>query len=391
MSQDSSSLSGNGFPTLRRRDMLRSAGALLAASSTGLGVADAQTAKEPDNESPATAAPALRKGMIAFTLAHEQFTVPQLVEIGAHADRSGFDVLATSDHFQPWQANERHAGEAWVTLGALGQHTRRAWMGTAVTCPTLRYNPAVVAEAFASLSLLSPGRIFLGLGSGEALNEQAATGKWPAWRERWDRLIEAVQIIRGLWSGTALEHKGTHFTVTGKLYDAPSKPIPILLAANGPKAMRLAGQHGDGLITDPQTWKQHKAEWQSGATAAGKDVANMPVMVEQFVVVGDEKDAQLPAQLWNFIPKAFKGYQNIQDPAEIQRRAQSELPLPKVYGDWTVSSDPKAHLQTIQSLLASGVTIVNIHSAQPDQKAVIDFYAKEVLPHAKARSAPAPA
>jgi TAT-translocated FGD2 family F420-dependent dehydrogenase len=324
--------------------------------------------------------------MIAFTLAHEQFSIPELVTIGTHADRSGFDVLATSDHFQPWQDNERHAGAAWVTLGALGQHTRRAWMGTAVTCPTLRYNPAVVAEAFASLSQLSPGRIFLGLGSGEALNEQAATGKWPPWRERWDRLIEAVEVIRGLWSGQPLEHQGTHYTVTGKLYDPPAKPIPIMLAANGPKAMRLAGQHGDGLITDPQTWKQHKSEWESGATAAGKNVANMPVMVEQFVVVGDKDDAQLPAQLWNFIPKAFKGYQNIRDPVEIQRRAQSELPLPKVYGDWTVSSDPKAHLQTVETLLASGVTIVNIHSAQPDQKAVIDFYAKEVLPRAKART-----
>ena len=150
--------------------------------------------------------------------------------------------------------------------------------------------------------------------------------------------------------------------------------------------MRLAGQHGDGLITDPQTWKQHKSEWQSAATAAGKNVANMPVMVEQFVVVGDEKDAQLPAQLWNFIPKAFKGYQNIPDPAEIQRRARAELPLPQVYGDWTVSSDPNVHLKTIDSLLASGVTIVNIHSAQSDQKAVIDFYAKEVLPHVKTRS-----
>jgi F420-dependent hydroxymycolic acid dehydrogenase len=386
MSQDTFSASSAGFQNFDRRDVLRSAGALLAASPRGLGAAEAQTSTVPGSEPQGAAAGPLRKGMIAFTLAHEQFSIPELVTIGTHADRSGFDVLATSDHFQPWQDNERHAGEAWVTLGALGQHTRRAWMGTAVTCPTLRYNPAVVAEAFASLSQLSPGRIFLGLGSGEALNEQAATGKWPAWRERWDRLIEAVEVIRGLWSGQPLEHKGTHYTVTAKLYDPPAKPIPIMLAANGPKAMRLAGQHGDGLITDPQTWNQHKSEWESGARAAGKNVANMPVMVEQFVVVGDKDDAQLPAQLWNFIPKAFKGYQNIRDPVEIQRRAQSELPLPKVYGDWTVSSDPKAHLQTVETLLASGVTIVNIHSAQPDQKAVIDFYAKEVLPRAKART-----
>jgi alkanesulfonate monooxygenase SsuD/methylene tetrahydromethanopterin reductase-like flavin-dependent oxidoreductase (luciferase family) len=108
-------------------------------------------------------------------------------------------------------------------------------MGTTVTCPILCYHPAVVAEAFASLSLLYPGRIFLGCGSGEALNEDAATGQWPAWRERWDRLIEAVEIIRALWTGEGVNHKGTYYTVNAKLYDPPSKPIPLLLAANGPR------------------------------------------------------------------------------------------------------------------------------------------------------------
>src|ERR1700735_3609389 len=108
-------------------------------------------------------------------------------------------------------------------------------MGPTVTCPTVRYTPAVVAEAFATLSRLYPGRIFLGLGSGEALNEQAATGHWPAWRERWDRCIGAIAIIRGFWTGNPLHNKGTHYTVYGKLYDPPPRAIPLLLAANGPK------------------------------------------------------------------------------------------------------------------------------------------------------------
>jgi TAT-translocated FGD2 family F420-dependent dehydrogenase len=331
----------------------------------------------------------LSKGMVGFMLAHEQFPAPELIAFGAAAEDAGFDLLATSDHFQPWQANEQHAGLAWVTLGALGQRTQRIWMGPTVTCPTLRYNPAVVAEAFATLSIFYPGRIFLGLGSGEALNEEAATGMWPAWRERWDRLIEAVGIIRELWTGRPLQHKGTHFTVDAKLYDPPPQPVPLLLAANGPKAMKLAGQHGDGLITDPQTWKQHKAEWEAGARSAGKDPGSMPVLVEAFVVVGDQSDAQVPAKLWNFIPKAFKGYQNIPAPAEIERRAQAELPLPKVYGDWTVSADPDAHVQTIKKLFESGVTIVNIHSGQPDQRKVIDFYGREVIPRLKGRAAAA--
>jgi TAT-translocated FGD2 family F420-dependent dehydrogenase len=362
--------------------MLKSAGALLAASAAGLS-STGMAAAPVNHSSSEQRAGALRKGMLGFMLAHEQFPVPELIRLGAAAERAGFDLLATSDHFQPWQANERHAGEAWVTLGALGQQTRGVWMGPTVTCPTLRYNPAVVAEAFATLSQLYPGRIFLGLGSGEALNEQAATGLWPAWRERWDRLIEAVSIIRRLWSGEPVQHKGAHYTVNGRLYDTPAQPIPLLLAANGPKAMRLAGQHGDGLITDPKTWQESKGEWESGARAAGKNPAQMPVLVEAFVVVGEQSDAQTAAKLWNFIPKAFKGYQNIPDPAQIERRAQAELPLPKVYGDWTVSRDPATHVEAIQKLFDSGVSIVNVHSGQPDQQGVIEFYGKEVVPRLK--------
>jgi|HubBroStandDraft_6_1064221.scaffolds.fasta_scaffold65635_2 TAT-translocated FGD2 family F420-dependent dehydrogenase len=328
----------------------------------------------------------LSREMISFMLAHEQFPVPELIRLGAAAEKAGFDLVSTSDHFQPWQANEQHSGQAWVTLGALGQQTRRIWMGTTVTCPTLRYHPAVVAEAFATLSQLYPGRIFLGLGSGEALNEQAATGSWPAWRERWDRLIEAVHIVRQLWTGQRLQHKGTHYTVDGKLYDPPTQPVPLLLAANGPKAMKLAGAHGDGLITDPQTWRQYRSEWESGARSAGKTPASMPVLVEAFVVVGGESEARASAKLWNFIPKAFKGYQNIPDPAQIEHRAEAELPLPKVYADWTVSSDPAAHVKAVTELFDSGATIVNIHSGQTNQQKVIDFYGTEVLPKVRSGS-----
>jgi G6PDH family F420-dependent oxidoreductase len=198
-------------------------------------------------------------------LAHEQFRVPELVDLGNRAASGGFHLLATSDHFQPWQANEGHSGAAWVTMGALSAHLSRTWMGTTVTCPILRYSPAVVAEAFASMSHLSPGRIFLGVGSGEALNEEAATGTWPKWQERWDRLIEAIAIIRQLWSGEDVSYRGKYYTLDAKLYDPPAQPIPLLTAANGRKSMRLAGQYGDGLVTDPETWKQHRAEWQAGA------------------------------------------------------------------------------------------------------------------------------
>jgi F420-dependent hydroxymycolic acid dehydrogenase len=382
-----------GDPCLpERRTLLKSAGALIGVTAMGASRMSAAAlpnevaAGNPQTSSGTSgnvASGQLRHGMISFMLGHEQFPVPQLVEFGAAAEQAGFDLLSNSDHLQPWQSNEGHSGEAWVTMAALGQRTRRAWMGTTVTCPTFRYNPVVVAEAFASLSLLYPGRIFLGLGSGEALNEQAAVGSWPKWEERWDRLEEATDVIRRLWTGQQIDHKGKYYTVNCKLYDPPAKPIPILMAANGPKAMRRAGQHGDGLVTDPNTWKQHKAEFEAGAKAAGKDPGQMPVLVEIFVVVGDRKEAEKSAELWRFIPKAFKTYYNIRDPEVIQQRAEAELPLERVYSEWPVSTDPAVHIKAVTELFNSGATIVNVHSGQADQRKVIEFYGKQVIPQVR--------
>jgi F420-dependent hydroxymycolic acid dehydrogenase len=289
-------------------------------------------------------------------------------------------LLATSDHFQPWQANQGHCGEAWVTLGALGGRTEPVWIGTTVTCPILRYHPAVVAEAFATLAQLYPGRVFLGVGSGEALNEQAATGNWPAWPERWERLIEAIDIIRALWSGQSVSHRGKYYAVEGRLYDPPLQSIPILAAANGEKSMRLAGLHGDGLVNDPLTWQRFKSEWEAGAKEAGKNTADMPVLVEQFVVVGDQNDAAKAAALWRFLPKAFKTYYKMPDPAAIERRAGEEQPLDRVFADWPTGTDPAIHIAALQQLFDSGATIVNVHSGQVDQNKVIDFYRHSVLP-----------
>lgn len=323
---------------------------------------------------------ALQQKTIGYMLAHEQFPVTRLVALGEAAERAGFGLLATSDHFQPWQDNEGHSGAAWVTMAALGQRTKKAWIGSTVTCPTFRYNPAVVAEAFASLSLLYPRRIFLGIGSGEALNEKAAVGSWPNWQERSDRLIEATSLIRDLWRGGPVTHQGRFYSVTATLYDPPTKTIPLLMAANGPKAMRRAGQYGDGLVTDPKTWKQHKTEFEAGARAAGKDPSQMPVLVEQYAVVGNRQDAEKAAEFWRFGPKAFKTYYNIRDPKDIREHADTEVPLEKVYSEWPIGTDPNVHLKVINELFDSGATIVNIHSGQPEQERVIEFYGKEVLP-----------
>jgi TAT-translocated FGD2 family F420-dependent dehydrogenase len=324
-----------------------------------------------------------RRAAIGFVLPHEQFPVPELIQFGIAAEQAGFDNLWTSDHLQPWQDNEGHAGFAWITLAALSQHVQRVTMGTGVTCPTYRYQPAVVAEAFASLSLLAPGRIFLGVGAGESLNETAATGQWGTYAERAARLVEAVQIIRQLWTGAWVSHKGQYYQVPQtKLYDIPAQPIPIYMAASGPKSMRLAGEHGDGLITDAQralmpALRQAFAE---GARAAGKDPQQMPILAEHMVVVGDENDARQGAELWRFMPKSWAKYVNMEDPREIQRGAQQDVPIAEVSKSWPVSRDPSVHIQALQQLIDGGVTQIYVHSPQADLRSVIDFYGREVLP-----------
>jgi len=365
-----------------RRNLLRWTGALAGSATLGMGAPRAQPSGAAAQTPAAKPVPigALRKGAFGFTLAHEQFRIPDLIEFGALASRSGFQVLATSDHFQPWQDNEGHAGLAWVTMGALGAQAPQSVMGTAVTCPTLRYNPAVVAEAFASLSQLYPGRVFLGVGSGEALNEQAATGVWPKWQERWDRLIEAIAVTRALWTGQPVKHAGQYYNVDARLYDSPPQPIPIMTAANGKKSMRLAGIHGDGLISDPKTWKQHKAEWEDGARSVGKDPAKMPVMIEHYAVVGTETDIRYAAEQWRFGPKAFKGLYNVRSPVEIQQKAEAGTKLEEVTQGWAVGMDPKVHINAAKALFDSGVSVVNVHSGQADQRKVIEFYAQHVLP-----------
>jgi len=374
---------------LTRRTLLKSAGLLVGTSalaSTLPAMASNMSNEATPTSGPQGTTPPITSPMVGFMLAHEQFPVPELVELGVVAEQAGFDLLATSDHRQPWQANELHAGQAWVTMAALGARTKRVWVGPTVTCPTFRYNPAVVAEAFASLSLLYPGRIFLGVGSGEALNEQAAIGSWPRWPERSERLIEATEIVRKLWTGHQISHAGKYYNLNAKLYDPPAVQVPILMAANvGPKAMYRSGQYGDGLITDPDSWKEHKAEFEKGAKAAGKDPRQMPVLVEAFVVVGDKKDAEASAELWRFLPKAFKSYFNIRDPQAIQDQATAELPLEKVYGKWPISTDPDVHAEALIELFRSGATIVNVHSGQSDQRRVIDFYGEHVLPKVHAQ------
>src|SRR4030042_2403113 len=217
--------------------------------------------------------------VIGYAASHEQFAASDLIEYAVLAEKAGFDALWTSDHFHPWQDNQGHCGHAWITLAAMGQRTQRLLLGTGITCPIYRYNPAEVAHAFASLGVLYPGRVCVGLGTGEALNEVPAGGGWGPYRERAGRLAEAITLIRRLWTEDWVTFEGRYYRLQGaKLYDRPPRPIPIYVAASGPTSARLAGRHGDGWIPDPGTIRRRDVvqAFEEGVRASGRDPRAMP-------------------------------------------------------------------------------------------------------------------
>ena len=322
--------------------------------------------------------------LVAYVAAHEQFPAPELIEYGVLAEQAGFDALWVSDHFHPWQDNQGHAGQAWLTLAALGQRTSRIVMGTGVTCPTYRYNPAIVAQTFASLGVLYPGRIFLGVGTGEALNEAPSGGGWGPYKERAARLREALVLIDRLWSEDWVTFQGDYYSVhEAKIYDKPAQRVPVYVAASGPKTARLAGELSDGLITvgggAGLPLDKIMASFEQGAAAAGKQAAALPRLCELYIVAGTPEEALPGAELWQFIG-GLDGMMEIPDPREIERRAKEKVDPHAVVRQWTVSLDPDEHVRVLQALGAQGFTHVFLHSPQADQRRVIDFYGKHVLP-----------
>ena len=265
----------------------------------------------------------LRKGMFSFMLASEQFTTPELIGWGRTRRAPGFHVLSTSDHLQPWQANEGHAGQAWVTMGALG--AQAAWLdGHDGDLPDHALQSGGGGRGFRDVepSVSRPGVPGRRFGRG-------------AERAGGDRDVAEMAGTLGPTDRGDDGHPrsfGPDRTCRSRASTIPStpsctirrlKPIPLLAAANGKKSMRLAGQHADGLVTDPKTWMQHKSEWEAGARAAGKNPADMPVLIEQYVVVGDQQAAKQAAEFWRFGPKAFKTLYNVPSPVEIQQQGRS--------------------------------------------------------------------
>ena len=190
---------------------------------------------------------------VGYKASAEQFAPRELAAYAVRAEELGLDSVTVSDHFQPWRLEGGHAPNSLAWLAWVAARTERVMLGPSVLTPTFRYNPAVIAQTFATLACLAPGRIMLGVGTGEALNEVAVgsvrDGEWPEFKERFGRMREAVRIIRALWTEPSVTFDGEYFrTVEAKIYDRPDVPVPIYVAAGGPMVARYAGRMADGFI-----------------------------------------------------------------------------------------------------------------------------------------------
>lgn len=330
---------------------------------------------------------------IGWKAGPEQYQPVELLEYAVAAERAGFDTLDVSDHFQPW-SEAGHAAFTWTWLGAAAARTERIRLGPGVTCPILRYSPAIIAQASATLGVMAPGRAYLALGTGEALNEYAATGQWPGYEERQARLREAIEIIRGLWSGEEVSYRGQYYTTEkARLYTRPDRPIPLYVSATVPgSSAEFAGQYGDGLWSvggnPPEVYEELIATFVQSARAAGKDPSSMPRGIELNVVYGDDLDAGIAEmqKYWagSFVPALFD--QKIYTPSMSEQNG-AVVGADTIRQKCCVSSSAEEQAQFAQQYLDLGFNELYIHSAGPDQAGFIERYGKDVLPRIRRQGA----
>jgi coenzyme F420-dependent glucose-6-phosphate dehydrogenase len=307
------------------------------------------------------------------------------------AEAAGLEIVATSDHFQPWRHRGGHAPAALPWLGAATQATERAVLGTSVLTPTLRYEPAIVAQAFATLGCLAPGRVFLGVGTGEAMNETPATGgEFPGRKERRLRLAEAITMIRRLWREERVDFEGEYYrTSQATIYDRPEQEVPIYVAASGPLAAKLAGRVGDGFICtsgkDPQLYLDLLEKVKEGAEQAGRDHAEIRHMIEIKVSYDrDQRKAYDSCHFWAPLALTPEQKEGIEDPIEMERVADENAD--QAHTRFIVSDDPDEVVQQIGTYLDLGFDDLLLHGPGPDQLRFIQQFSEDVLPKLRARA-----
>jgi coenzyme F420-dependent glucose-6-phosphate dehydrogenase len=328
---------------------------------------------------------------LGYKASAEQFGPNELLEFSILAEARGFDSVFVSDHFQPWRHTGGHAPFSIAWMGALGARTSRIVMGTSVLTPTFRYQPSVVAQAFGTLGVMFPGRVILGVGTGESLNEVPATGlPWPEPKERTARLKEALVLVRQLWSDERVTFKGRYYsTDKATIYDKPTIAPPIYVAAAGPVLAKYAGQFGDGFICTsgkaPELYRDTLLpNVAAGIQASGRKQENVDMMIEMKVSFDSDAERALEdTRHWAALALSPEEKISVEDPLEMERLAD-QLPAKRAATRWIVSTDPDEHVEKIRPYVDMGFRHLVFHAPGPDQARFLNLYADQVLPKLRA-------
>ena len=324
---------------------------------------------------------------IGYKASAEQFGPRELVEYAVRAEEVGLDSVMVSDHFLPWRHEGGHAPHSLSWMAAVGERTKRVLLGTSVLTPTFRHNPAVIAQAFATMGLLYPGRIILGVGTGEALNEIAVSGmEWPEFKERLARLREAITLIRKLWAGETLNFDGQFYhTVEAAIYDRPQVPVPVYIAAGGPVAARYAGRSADGLICTSGKGMELYSEgllpaMHDGAQQAGRDANAIDRMLEVKLSYDREPARALEnTRFWAPLSLTAEQKHTVSSAVEMERLSD-ELPIEQVARRWIVASEPEEAVAQIRPYIDIGFRHLVVHGPGHDQERFLAQFAEDVLP-----------
>jgi coenzyme F420-dependent glucose-6-phosphate dehydrogenase len=329
---------------------------------------------------------------LGYKASAEQFAPRELVEIAVAAEHHGFESVAVSDHFQPWRHEGGHAPFSLAWMAAVGERTKTIQIGTSVMTPTFRYNPAVLAQAFATMGCLYPGRIMLGVGTGEALNE-IATGfrgageqDWPEFKERFARLRESIRLMRALWSGDRVSFEGEYYsTHDASIYDRPEGGVPVYVAAGGPVVAKYAGRAGDGFICTSGKGMELYTEKlipavREGADAAGRDFDAIDRMIEIKLSYEEDEAAALEnTRFWSPLSLTPEQKHSITDPIEMERAADA-LPIEQIAKRWIVGTDPDAVVDDIKKYVDAGMNHLVFHAPGHDQRRFMELFERDLAP-----------
>ena len=318
---------------------------------------------------------------LGYKLMTEEHGPADLVRNAKRAEQAGFDFAAISDHYFPWLEEQGHAPFAWSVLGAVAQATEHLGLMTAVTCPIMRYHPAIIAQAAATMGLLADGRFTLGLGAGERLNEHVVGAGWPGVVERHERLSEALDIIQGLLSGKLTTYRGQHFQLDhARLFDRPKRKPPVIVAAGGPEAGRLAGEKADGLIVT----EAEKALVKAFTAAGGKGPRYAEVAM---CCAADEEQARKTAH--RYFRWSLSGWPVLAELPhhEAFAAASEHVSVETIAKEISCGPSADRHLEAIHEYTAIGCDHIILTQIGPDQDFFFELFERKLAPALRAKKA----